>query len=81
MEFKTATPGQPAVGVVAMSTDTSGAAAGSGSNAVGANSVGAPERLILARTYANTRDTLTLAARGIGGSATVYAALNYEEQH
>jgi hypothetical protein len=57
------------------------AAAGSGSNAVGANSVGAPERLILARTYANTRDTLTLAARGIGGSATVYAALNYEEQH
>lgn len=38
-------------------------------------------RLILARTYANARDTLTLVARGLGGAATAYAAINFEEQY
>lgn len=46
-----------------------------------ATSTDGPAKLLLARTYANTRDTLTLAARGIGGAATAYATLNYEEQY
>ncbi len=56
-------------------------ASGSGSNVVGVASHNAPERLILARTYANVRDVLTLCARGLGGAATLYATINYEEQH
>lgn len=35
---------------------------------------------ILARSYSNVRDTLTLAARGIGGTATAYATMNLQEQ-
>ncbi len=56
------------------------ASSGQGSNVLGMTATGAPESLILSRTYANTRDVLTLAARGLGGAATVYCALNYEER-
>lgn len=43
--------------------------------------VGVQQGLMLARTYANTRDTMTLAARGIGGNATAYATVNFQEQY
>lgn len=52
---------------------------GAGANAGLGGSGPAPEKLILARTYANMRDTLTLAARGIGGAITLAAALSYRE--
>lgn len=39
------------------------------------------ERLILARTYAGTRDTVTIAARGIGGAATIAAGTEFSEQY
>ena len=53
---------------------------GSGVNSVGHDSILSPDKIILARTYANVRDTLTLAARGLTGGSVVYAAINYEEQ-
>ena len=55
------------------------ALSGQGSRAEISN-VSATLGCILARTYTNTRDTLTLAARGIGGAATAYAAMNIQEQ-
>lgn len=55
-------------------------ASGSGASSVGGIRSQTPTRLILARTYANVRDTLTLVARGIGGASTVYATCNFEEQ-
>ena len=55
------------------------ALSGQGSRAEISN-VSATLGYILARTYTNTRDTLTLAARGIGGAATAYAAMNIQEQ-
>lgn len=56
-------------------------AAGSGSKTVGSTSDQVPNKLILARTYANTRDTLTLVARGLGASSSIYATMNFEEQY
>jgi len=55
------------------------AAATAAKRVVGINN--AIDKLILSRTYANTRDTITLAARGLGGVATVFAAMNFEEQY
>lgn len=55
------------------------ALSGHGSQADVSN-VSATLGYVLARTYANTRDTLTLAARGIGGAATAYAVMNIQEQ-
>ncbi|CAB4216945.1 hypothetical protein UFOVP1590_19 [uncultured Caudovirales phage] len=57
------------------------AASGSGSNSVGAEISGVPSRLILARTYANVRDTITIAARGLGAASAIYFTVNIEEQH
>lgn len=54
-------------------------AATAANRVVGINA--AIDKLILARTYANVRDTVTLAARGLGGAATIYAAMNFEEQY
>jgi hypothetical protein len=56
------------------------AAAGSGPAQRGGGTADPPSRLIPARTYANTRDVLTLVARGIGGVSVVYATCNFEEQ-
>lgn len=36
---------------------------------------------IMARTYGNVRDTITLMARGIGGTATAHATMTFEEQY
>lgn len=38
-------------------------------------------KLILARTYANTRDIITVAARGIGGAATTASTMEFLEQY
>lgn len=65
-------------GGVAISSGYGAAGQGSSSNLV-TNNVNT--NIILARTYANVRDTLTLAARGIGGAATCFADINYTEQY
>lgn len=39
------------------------------------------DKLLLARTYAGTRDTLTVAARGIGGASPTHVSINFEEQY
>lgn len=43
--------------------------------------IDAPELLILAREYNNTRDTLTIAARGIGGSVALGVSMPFGEQY
>lgn len=55
------------------------AAAGQGSQTALAN-ISSTLGYIPGRTYANVRDTLTLAARGIGGAATAYVTVNFREQ-
>lgn len=57
------------------------AAAGAGLSAAILSSAEAQTALILARTYANTRDVLLIAARGVGGVASVSAGMNFEEQY
>lgn len=54
--------------------------AGQGSHSIG-NQNSPVNKLILARTYANVRDTLTLCACGYGGASTISAAINYQEQY
>lgn len=43
--------------------------------------IGHFQSYIMARTYANVRDTITLMARGLAGAATAYAAISMEEQY
>ncbi len=54
-------------------------ASGTGSNANAVGATEAPSKLILARTYANVRDTLTVVARGVGGAATLACGLDFRE--
>ena len=56
-------------------------AGGVGSHPDIGTSATTPSKLVLSRTYNNTRDILTVAARGIGGAATIGAALNFREQY
>jgi hypothetical protein len=36
-------------------------------------------KLLLSRTYANTRDIITFAARGVGGASSVAAEVEFRE--
>ena len=56
------------------------AASGVGMGAVPETSATFQSKMILARTYANTRDIITIAARGIGGAATIASTLEFLEQ-
>lgn len=64
-------------GIVIASGYLGASGVGSNANAVGASE--APGKLLLARTYANVRDTLTIAARGVGGAATLACGLDFRE--
>lgn len=52
--------------------------AGAGSNRL-SNTGGLSTKLLLARTLGNVRDTMTLAARGVGGVANVAASIDFTE--
>ena len=55
-------------------------AGGVGSNPDTATASGIQPKLVLGRTSANVRDTITVAARGIGGTAALAGNMNFLEQ-